>query len=328
MSRKPNILRVFVASPSDVKKDGERIKSIIDDVNKEIGSSSGTQLEFVSDKTDVPPGIGEYPQDVINKKINDEYEVFIGIMGKIFGTPTKVALSGTAEEFERAFTRHTVSPGSVSIMFYFKKANINPDEINLEQTKLIREFRKNLGEKKGALWDEYKTMREFDRKIRLHLHDAVRTSQKAKKARVKPVNRKAKSNVVLKNLPSWELLFEHDDNGDPIEGSIKLLIEAVASGCPIRIRVHHQNGVIQVMDAPLLSVEKGVVHASDIDQISKTRDKSGNYVYQDKLYHYYIIANSRGDFHAKRIYLEDGKEHYTNNSKKHMAWIGLVSSSK
>ena len=36
------------------------------------------------------------------------------------------------------------------------------------------------------------------------------------------------------------------------------------------------------MDVPLLSLENEVVYASDINQISKTKDKSGNYVYQDK----------------------------------------------
>lgn len=117
------------------------------------------------------------------------------------------------------------------------------------------------------------------------------------------------------------MLYEHDENGEPIDGSIKRLIEAVAKGCAIRIRVHHPNWSIQVMDAPLLSVEKGVVHASDIDQISKTRDESGNYVYQDKSYHYFVIASSNGHFHAKRIYL-DGTDRNTTTSKRHIAWIG------
>jgi hypothetical protein len=117
-------------------------------------------------------------------------------------------------------------------------------------------------------------------------------------------------------------LFEHDEGGNQIEGSIESLIEAVVKGYPIRIRVHHSENNIQVMSASLLSVENNVVHASDIRQISKTKDKFGNYIYQDKPYHYDIITSSNGHFHAKRIFF-DGKERNTTNSKRHIAWIGF-----
>jgi hypothetical protein len=326
MPRLVNILRVFVASPNDVGKERERLKSIIDEVNKQIGSSSGVQLELVRYETDVAPGIGEYTQDVINKKIDDEYDIFIGIMWKKFGTTTKVAPSGTVEEFDRAYARHTMLPGTVNIMFYFKKAPVNRDEIEPEQIKLIDEFCKNLGGK-GILWDKYKSMNDFEKKVRTHLHDAVKAFEKEQKTKnaVQAENHvvETKKNIreISGSLPSWGLLFEHDENGNRIEGNIEHLIEAVVKGYPIRLRIHHSENNIQVMDAPLLSIENGIVHASDINQISKTKDKSGNYVYQDKSYHYYVIANSKGHFH-KRIYL-DGIERNTTNSKRHMAWFGL-----
>lgn len=328
MPRLVNILRVFVASPKDVSKERERLKPIIDEVNKQIGSSSGVQLELVKYETDVAPGVGKYTQDVINKKIDDDYDIFIGIMWKEFGTATGMAPSGTVEEFDRAYARHTMLPGSVSIMFYFKKAPVNRDEIEPEQIKLVDEFRKSLSGK-GILWDKYKSMNDFEKKVRTHLHDAVKSFQKEQKeknavtVRNRQVEAKKSAKKVSRNLPSWELLFEHDKNGNQIEGNINQLIEAIVKGYPIRLRVHHSEHNIQIMDVPLLSIENGVVHASDISQISKMKDKSENYIYQDKPYHYYIIANSKGHFHAKRIYL-NGEEHNTSNSRRHLAWIGLV----
>jgi hypothetical protein len=328
MSRLVNILRVFVASPSDVEKERERLKSIIDEVNKEIGSNSGTQLELVKYETDVSPGIGKSPQDVINKKIDDDYDIFIGIMWKKFGTATDKASSGTVEEFDRAYTRHTTLPGTVNIMFYFNDAKISRNEIEPEQIKQIDEFRNNLGGK-GVLWDKYKNIRDFEKKVRRHLHDAVKTFEKEQKAKS---TIKVKNDINIPpekefsgNLSSWKLLFEHDENGNRIEGDMDYLIKSVIMGYPIRLRVHHSSDNIQVMDVPLLSVENGVVYASDISQISKTRDKSGNHIYQDKLYHYYLIANSKGGFHAKRIYM-NGVEHKTTNSKRHIAWFGLIPS--
>ena len=218
-----------------------------------------------------------------------------------------------------------MSPGSVSIKIYFKKTSVNPDEINSEQIERVRDFRKSLGGR-GIYWDQYKTMRDFEQKMRMHLHKEVREFERAQ--RTKSVTSAEKSEVkvdksILENLPSWELLFEHDEDGNQIDGSIEHLIEAVLKGYPIRIRVHHSENNIQVMDASLLSVENNVVHASDIRQISKTKDKSGNYIYQDKPYHYNVVASSNGHFHPKRIFF-DGKERNTTNSKRHLALIGLM----
>src|SRR5258706_9431434 len=124
MPRLVNFLRVLVASPDDVKKERERLEAIIDEVNKEIDSNSGIQLELVKSETDVSPGMGKDPQDVANKHIGDDVDIFIGLLWKKFGTPTKTWLSGTEEEFERAYERNTISPGSVSIKIYFKKASV------------------------------------------------------------------------------------------------------------------------------------------------------------------------------------------------------------
>jgi hypothetical protein len=220
-----------------------------------------------------------------------------------------------------------MNPGSIRIMFYFNEAPINPYEIDSEQFDLIREFRSNLGGK-GILWDTYRDMYEFEKKLRMHLNKEIKTIEQFQKAEneTKSVSRKVETienaKAISENFTSCEVLFEHDENGVPMNGDIAHLIEAITKGCRIRVRVHHPDKVIQVMDAPLLSVENDMVYASDIDQISKTRDSAGNYIYQEKTYHYYVIAGTNGHFHAKRIFF-DGKERNTTNTKRHMAWIAL-----
>jgi hypothetical protein len=321
--RHPNLLRIFVASPSDVAEERNRLEEIVDEINKTITSSSGTQLQLVKRETDVGPGIGVYPQDVINQQVGDDIDIFIGILWKKFGTPTSIALSGTEEEFNRAYEKHTMNPGSIRIMFYFNESPMNPYEIDSEQFDLVKEFRNNLGGK-GILWDTYKDINEFEKKLRMHIHKEIKAIEKSfgVKATNYQVESKESMTLAVENLIPWELLFEHDEDGKPLNGSVERLIEAVSKGHPIRIIVHHPDGVIQIMDAPLLSVENGVVYASDIDQISKTRDTTGKYIYQEKIYHYYVIAGSNGHFHAKRIFF-DGKERITTNSKRHIAWIAL-----
>jgi len=120
-----------------------------------------------------------------------------------------------------------------------------------------------------------------------------------------------------------DLLFEHDDTGNAIDGNIECLIEAVIKCHRIKIRIHQPNNSIKVIDAQSISVENGVVHATNTDEISLTRDDLGNYVYQKDAYHYYVVVSSNGHHHATRIYL-DGRKRNTTDSKRHMAWFGFV----
>ena len=64
------------------------------------------------------------PQGIINKQIG-EYDIFIGMMWKRFGTPTGKAGSGTEEEFRLAY-EYWETTKSVMILFYFCQAPFMP----------------------------------------------------------------------------------------------------------------------------------------------------------------------------------------------------------
>ena len=125
------------------------------------------------------------------------------------------------------------------------------------------------------------------------------------------------------DLPSWNLLFEHDEQGEPITGDVEKLIEAVNKGYPIKVRIHFSNNKIHVMEAQWLFIDNETVFASNTNQISLKKNDSGNYIYQEDSYHYYVIVGSDGHHHATRIYI-DGRKRKSTDSKRHMAWIGLV----
>jgi hypothetical protein len=128
---------------------------------------------------------------------------------------------------------------------------------------------------------------------------------------------------ISENLPSWELLFEHDENGNRISGNIERLIEAVGKAYPVKIRIYREKNRFEMMDAQWLLVANNIVHATNIDQISLTKDSAGNYLYQDDAYHYYVIGSSEGNHHATRIFL-DGRKRSVTNSRTHMAGFGLI----
>lgn len=138
--------------------------------------------------------------------------------------------------------------------------------------------------------------------------------------------------ILSGNLPSWTLLFENDENGNEIRGSIDKLIEAVGKAHPIKVKIY-PNGEFKnterfdIMEAQLLFVENEadnkLVTASNIDHISMRRKPMGDREHQDEAYHFYVLASTRGKYFTSRYFI-DGKEHYSKSLKRHMVWYGLI----
>jgi hypothetical protein len=124
-------------------------------------------------------------------------------------------------------------------------------------------------------------------------------------------------------LPSWKLLYEHDEKGIPISGTIERLIDAIGKAYPIKVKIYVAKNNFHMMDAQWVFVENNLVHASNIDQVSVSKDDSGNYVFISDPYHFYVLVSSEGHHHASRVYI-DGRKGKTTDSKRRMAWFGLV----
>jgi hypothetical protein len=108
------------------------------------------------------PQIGPKAQEVINKQIG-QYHMFCGIMWNRFGTPTEIAASGTKEEFDGAISCWE-GGGKPWITFYFcdRAANFTTPE-QLEQKRLVLEFRAHL-HGKGVV-RSFQAAQEFEDKV-------------------------------------------------------------------------------------------------------------------------------------------------------------------
>ena len=130
-------------------------------------------------------------------------------------------------------------------------------------------------------------------------------------------------NKLSDSMPSWKLLYEHDENGIPISGTIERLTDAIGKAYPIKVKIFVAKNNFHMMDAQWVFVENNLVHASNTDQVSVAKDNDGNYIFISDPYHFYVLVNSEGYHHASRVYI-DGRKGNVTNSKKHMAWFGLV----
>ncbi len=168
MPRTETVIGVFVASPSDVSEERKALESVALELNKTWSKNLNLRLDLIKWESDVHPGFGDYPQDVINNQINDEYDVFIAIFWGKIGSQTKIAESGTVEEFERAYKKYTKDKNSVDIMVYFKDQAIPPSKMDFEQLQKIQNLKKQLGEKGGLYWT-FDNTEDFESLLRSHL---------------------------------------------------------------------------------------------------------------------------------------------------------------
>ncbi|MCA9035978.1 MAG: DUF4062 domain-containing protein [Planctomycetaceae bacterium] len=172
MAKTHTVLEVFIASPGDVAPEREVLESVVAEFNLTWGDKHRVRLELVKWETHSRPAIGEDAQDVINRQVGDEYDIFLGIMWGRFGTATARAESGTEEEFQRAYGRLKTGD-QVQIMFYFKDAGIPPSRLDGEQIAKVQAFKKKIANEFGALYYQFETTDEFQTKARIHLSKVV-----------------------------------------------------------------------------------------------------------------------------------------------------------
>ena len=224
MAKTHTILEIFIASPGDVVAERKVFEDVVSEFNLTWGDKHRVRLELLKWETHSRPAFGQDGQDVINKQIGDNYDIFLGIMWGRFGTATSRAESGTEEEFNRAYTR--LSEGdNVQIMFYFKDAGIPPSQMDAEQLGKVQAFKKKIADEYGGLYYQFENTDDFQTKARIHLSKVVQNWLEGNadaiesKTVAKLEDSKTDSHNPLSNLAAL-------DDGDADDGLIDLVERA------------------------------------------------------------------------------------------------------
>ncbi|WP_284463468.1 hypothetical protein [Chryseobacterium sp.] len=189
--KKTNLLRIFLASPGDVESERKMIYSLKDEWDLLFGDNNDIKFEIRGWENYSYPGVGEDAQDVVNKTIKDDYEIFVGIFWQRLGTKTKRAASGTVEEFERALEKFRKDNQNTHILMYFKTAtpdNIN--DINIDELSRVREFKNKISREEGVLYKDFENIDELKRYLSIHISSLVKDkfSKKEEKSEDKKTN--------------------------------------------------------------------------------------------------------------------------------------------
>jgi formylglycine-generating enzyme required for sulfatase activity len=141
------------------------VPGVLAQIERMLGNYLDVHLELVEWKTHVAGDMGR-PQEIINRQIGD-YDIFVGVMWKRFGTPTGKAESGTEEEFNVAYA-NWLKYRRPRILFYFSQIPFMPhtqDEVS--QLSKVISFKDKLG-KKGLI-HTYSSTEDFTDLLREHI---------------------------------------------------------------------------------------------------------------------------------------------------------------
>src|SRR5262245_49716771 len=137
------ILRVVVASPSEVQPERDLLPNVIDELNRGIAGDRGLQFVLSRWETDAHPGFHpQGPQGLIDPILKiAECDLLIGIFWRRFGTPTPDGKTGTEHEFVAAYEAWE-EKGSPQIFVYFNQKPYTPNSIeDIEQWGEVIKFR-------------------------------------------------------------------------------------------------------------------------------------------------------------------------------------------
>lgn len=165
-------VRLFLSSPGDLSNQRELIKTVCEDLSKDLGHSEGFYIDLWRWESHSYSAIGASPQELINQQIGDDYDIFLGMFGNRFGTATDRFGSGTEEEFNLAADRFKKT-GAPEVMFLFFDGKASPSSIDPAQLTRVQNFRKSLTGH-GVLYATFDDELSLYRLARYHILQSVR----------------------------------------------------------------------------------------------------------------------------------------------------------
>lgn len=155
------VYKVFIASPSDVPKERQIIREVLNDWNCIHAEERGKILMQIGWETHASPAMGERPQEVINRQVLRGCDLLVAVFWTRLGTPTSGATSGTVAEIDEHIA------GKKPAMIYFSNAPVRLESVDQDQYQALRDFRKRC--EGHGLVGSYDTLSAFKDQFSRHL---------------------------------------------------------------------------------------------------------------------------------------------------------------
>ena len=245
-------LKVFLASPGDVKPERAAAEELVNHMNKQLRALGWQIMLYMWE--DVTPGFGR-PQEIINASV-DECTVFLGLLWEKWGQPTGKYSSGFEEEFERALARRKAT-NEPEIWLVFKAANADKVKDPGAELSKVLEFRNRQTSLREVLYKEVSDGDDWKSKLTHWLWFYV--SSRLSAASEPPQPQQPASNP---DLQSIEAPGSHpSDDQTEIEATQQLLVSATSLTKAIKNTeleaVRREKGALQEFDVARLFLLSG-----------------------------------------------------------------------
>ncbi|QOT12938.1 DUF4062 domain-containing protein [Paenibacillus sp. JNUCC32] len=161
MSFSAEVLRVFIASPSDVSAERNEITNAIFEWNHSFAETLNVVLLPARWERDVVPAYrGSDPQQIINEQITSKCDIVIGVFWSKLGTPTEGFVSGTLEEIDLF-----IKSGK-EVLVYFVDKPVPRSGINYDELRRVDEYKAEYQQK--GIYAKYDSL-----SIKEHLYKKV-----------------------------------------------------------------------------------------------------------------------------------------------------------
>ena len=172
MSRKLTQLTIFVSGSSETDAEKSSIRLIVEDLSKILEKTHGITLRVLSWPDDVRPGVNADPQAEINRQIGFGYDIYVGLLGSRFGTPTPRSGSGTEEEFERALATFQRDSRLVRSRSTSSGRAKTPFRSTWSSWGRLTTSVRPLGPR-GVLYHDFQDTNGFVQQLRHHIHSLI-----------------------------------------------------------------------------------------------------------------------------------------------------------
>ena len=165
MSYKAKVIKVMIATPSDVAKERQLIRDTVYEWNYVHSEDKDIVLMPVGWESHASPSMGERPQAVINKQVLKNCDVLIAAFWTRLGSPTGKAASGTVEEIEEHLK------AGKPAMLYFSSVPVALESVDRKQYAALTKFKEECRQK--GLIAEYDSPEDFKGKLARQLAQTV-----------------------------------------------------------------------------------------------------------------------------------------------------------
>ena len=171
------VIHIFLASANDMLKYRNCTEQVIDELNQSLAPHFNVRLELFRWEKNVTPQLGRPQQIIFEQADFEKIDIFIGILGNRFGTPTgaygldqQEYESGTQEEYDRACQSYHCC-GRPDILIFKDNSPLKPGFFDIDQYSKVQDFLQEFeaGKSHPGLYSRFKSVNDFQSQLRIAL---------------------------------------------------------------------------------------------------------------------------------------------------------------